>query len=450
MFQSIKLTNKLRAVLLSLTLLGSIHAAAQYLPETQLSLDECIKIALNDNPTIKIKDMEIKRVDYSHKEALGQLLPSVNFSGQYTRNLAIQTIYMTTPEGSTSIKMGRDNTYSTGFNASVPLVMPTLWKSIKLSDNQILQNVEAARANKLSLVNQVKNAYYALLLAEDSKRAIEENHATAQFNADMFQKKFDLGTASEYDVLRARVVVTNLEPSIIEADNAIETLELQLKVLMGMDVRTDFKPSQKLDDFKIQMYNDVLATDTSLVNNTSLKSLDLQTDYLKKSLDVTRMAWYPTLNGSFNYMWNSMSNGSPFKNFDWHPSSSVGLTLTLPLFTGGQRLYKQRQAEVALREMRWQRENLQRSLQMQVQTQMNLINRTVKQIESNEAGVRQATKANDIMEQSFKMGVGTFIQLLDTEDALLYARLSYYQAIHDYLVAQSNLEYLLGNTHYVH
>ena len=450
MFQSIKLTNKLRAVLLSLTLLGSIHAAAQYLPETQLSLDECIKIALNDNPTIKIKDMEIKRVDYSHKEALGQLLPSVNFSGQYTRNLAIQTIYMTTPEGSTSIKMGRDNTYSTGFNASVPLVMPTLWKSIKLSDNQILQNVEAARANKLSLVNQVKNAYYALLLAEDSKRAIEENHATAQFNADVFQKKFDLGTASEYDVLRARVEVTNLEPSIIEADNAIETLELQLKVLMGMDVRTDFKPSQKLDDFKIQMYNDVLATDTSLVNNTSLKSLDLQTDYLKKSLDVTKMAWYPTLNGSFNYMWNSMSNGSPFKNFDWHPSSSVGLTLTLPLFTGGQRLYKQRQAEVALREMRWQRENLQRSLQMQVQTQMNLINRTVKQIESNEAGVRQATKANDIMEQSFKMGVGTFIQLLDTEDALLYARLSYYQAIHDYLVAQSNLEYLLGNTHYVH
>ena len=450
MFQSIKLTNKLRAVLLSLTLLGSIHAAAQYLPETQLSLDECIKIALNDNPTIKIKDMEIKRVDYSHKEALGQLLPSVNFSGQYTRNLAIQTIYMTTPEGSTSIKMGRDNTYSTGFNASVPLVMPTLWKSIKLSDNQILQNVEAARANKLSLVSQVKNAYYALLLAEDSKRAIEENHATAQFNADVFQKKFDLGTASEYDVLRARVEVTNLEPSIIEADNAIETLELQLKVLMGMDVRTDFKPSQKLDDFKMQMYNDVLATDTSLVNNTSLKSLDLQTDYLKKSLDVTRMAWYPTLNGSFNYMWNSMSNGSPFKNFDWHPSSSVGLTLTLPLFTGGQRLYKQRQAEVALREMRWQRENLQRSLQMQVQTQMNLINRTVKQIESNEAGVRQATKANDIMEQSFKMGVGTFIQLLDTEDALLYARLSYYQAIHDYLVAQSNLEYLLGNTHYVH
>ena len=450
MFQSIKLTNKLRAVLLSLTLLGSIHAAAQYLPETQLSLDECIKIALNDNPTIKIKDMEIKRVDYSHKEALGQLLPSVNFSGQYTRNLAIQTIYMTTPEGSTSIKMGRDNTYSTGFNASVPLVMPTLWKSIKLSDNQILQNVEAARANKLSLVNQVKNAYYALLLAEDSKRAIEENHATAQFNADVFQKKFDLGTASEYDVLRARVEVTNLEPSIIEADNAIETLELQLKVLMGMDVRTDFKPSQKLDDFKMQMYNDVLATDTSLVNNTSLKSLDLQTDYLKKSLDVTKMAWYPTLNGSFNYMWNSMSNGSPFKNFDWHPSSSVGLTLTLPLFTGGQRLYKQRQAEVALREMRWQRENLQRSLQMQVQTQMNLINRTVKQIESNEAGVRQATKANDIMEQSFKMGVGTFIQLLDTEDALLYARLSYYQAIHDYLVAQSNLEYLLGNTHYVH
>ena len=313
----------------------------------------------------------------------------------------------------------------------------------------ILQNIENARANKLSLVNQVKNAYYALLLAQDSKNVIEENHATAQLNASIYQKQFELGTASEYDVLRANVAVTNLEPSILEAENYVDLLKLQLKVLMGMDVRTPIAPRQTLDEFKAKMYDQSILADTSLVSNTSLRSLELKTDYLKRALDTQKMSWYPTLTASANYMWNSMSNGSPFKNFNWNPYSTVGLTLSLPLFQGGQRYYKQRQAEVALREMSWQRENLERSLKMQVQSQVDIINKTLKQISSNEGGVRQATKANDIVQQSFKIGAASFIQLRDTEDALMNARLSYYQAIYNYLVAECDLEYLLGNTHYV-
>ena len=202
---------------------GALGAQAQL----ALSLDECIRIALNENPSIKVQEMEITRVDYSHKEALGQLLPTLNLAGQYTRNLSLQTMYMDTDAGTMAIKMGSDNTHSGGFNAQIPLVMPQLWKSIKLSENQILQNVESARANKLSLVNQVEKTYYALLLAQDSKRVIEENHATAKLNADIFQKKYDLGAASEYDVLRANVAVSNLEPSILEAENSINALMLQ-------------------------------------------------------------------------------------------------------------------------------------------------------------------------------------------------------------------------------
>ncbi len=418
-----------------------------------LSLDECIQIALNDNPTIKVKEMEITRVDYSRKEVIAQLLPTINLAGQYTRNLSLQTMYMDTPNGTMAIKMGSDNTHAAGFQAQIPLVVPQLWKSIKLSENQILQNMESARANKLSLVNQVEKAYYALLLAQDSKRVIEENHATAQLNADIFKKKFDLGAASEYDVLRANVAVTNLEPSILEAENSINALKLQLKLLMGMDVSTDFMPSQQLDNFRGDMYvralNNSLGVDTTLANNTSLKSLDLQTDYLKKALDVQKMAWYPTLSGSASLMWHSMNNGSPFSGLRWSRASNVGLTLAFPIFQGGQRYYKQKQAQIAVDEMKWQRENLERSLHVQVATQNDVISKNLKQIESNEAGVTMAQKANDIMQQSFKIGAASFIQLRDTEDALMAARLAYYQAIYNYLVAESDLEYVLGNTHYV-
>lgn len=422
----------------------AIAAMGQTATDTlRLSLDDCIRIALNENPTIKVAEMEITKVDYSKNEVLGQLLPTVTFSGSYQRTLAKQTMYMDTEQGTAKFRVGRDNAWNTGFNASMPLVMPTLWKSIKLNDTQILQNVEAARSSRLSLVNQVKNAYYAMLLAVDSKKVIEENHATAKMNAEIFSNKFKLGTASEYDVLRANVAVTNLEPSILEADNSINQCLLQLKVLMGMDVRANVAPGLTLEQYKDEMLR-YAPIDTTLAMNSDLRKVDIQTEYLKKALDVQKAAWYPTLTGSVNYMWNSMSNGNPFQNFQWSGYSTAGLTLSFPLFTGGQRFYKQKQAEVSLREMKWQRENLERSLGMQVKTQLDHIDKSLVQISSNEGGVRQAEKAKDIMQKSFKIGAASFIQLRDTEDALMGARLAYYQAIYDYLVAQSNLELVLG------
>ena len=433
----------LLALALSVTTLGiKAQNAASTVDTLRLSADDCVKIALSTNPTIKVADMEITRVSYSKNLTIAQLLPAVSFSGQFSRALALQTMYM----DSRAIKMGRDNTYSTGFTASVPLIAPQLWKSLKLNDNEISQNIEAARSSRLQMVNQVQKAYYALLLALDSHKVLLKNYETAKFNADIYKKKFDTGTASEYDVLRSSVQVKNLEPSLIEAENTIRRAQLQLLLLLGLDVATPVKPTESLSHYKERMYDLTMSIDTKLDNNTELRTLDLKTDYLKKALDVQKMAWYPTLSGSINYMWNSMSMGSPFKNFNWTSSSTASLTLSIPLFQGGQRYYKQRQAEVAYKEMTWQRENLVRSLNVQVQTQMDNIQKNVKQISTNEAGVEQARKANQIMEKSFQIGAASYLDLRDSEDALLESELSYYQSIYNYLVADSDLRLLLGET----
>ncbi len=442
------MNNKFSILLLGMFALASSALNAQTTAASDtmmLSVDDCVKIALNENPTIKIADMEITRVDYSKKETIGQLFPNVSFSAAYSRTLAKQTMYMNNGEQTVAIKMGRDNTHNAGFNASMPLISVALWKSIKLSDNQILQNIEAARTSRISLINQVKNAYYALLLAYDSYDVLVENHATAKVNADIYEKKFKNGTASEFDVLRSSVAVKNIEPSIIEAQNSIRSLELQLKVLMGMDVNQGIKPNTSLSDFKSTMYADVMAMNSDLSMNSDLRKLDLQTDYLKKAVDVQKASWLPTLSATIGYNWYSMSDGSPFKNFNWSPNSSVGLSLSWTLFNGGQRYYKQKQAELSYKEMAWQRDNLSRTLEMQRQIQLDNIQKNVKQIETCTASVEQAVKANQIQEKSFKIGASTYLDLRDSEDALMSSKLAYYQAIYNYLVAKSDLELLLGN-----
>lgn len=439
-----------------------------------LSLDQCITIALSENPTIKVADMEIERMDYSKKETLGQLLPSISFGAQYSRTIAKQVMYLnmgalgggsasgstegaTGTEGSESeaasrkassdggIKMGLDNSWTMGFSASMPLIAPQLWKSLNLSDSQILQSVETARKSRLDLINQVKSAYYALLLAKDSYKVILDNYENAKVTHEIYSKQFELGAASEYDVLRTSVAVKNVEPELLQAEIAIKQAKLQMSILMGMDVAIPFEPTTTLSDYEKTMYDDVLSINRSIDQNSDLKMLDLQTRSLKDVLEVQKMAWYPTLALSANYNWTSMSNGNPFKNFRWSPYSTVGLSLSIPIFQGGQRYTKIKQAEIQVNEMKFQRENLERAINMQVDLAIDNINQNVKQISSCAESVKQAEKAHDIMEKSFKIGAASYLNLRDSELALTRSKLVYYQAIFNYLIANNDLELLLGS-----
>ncbi len=428
-----------------------------------MSLDQCITIALDQNPTIKVADMEIERVDYSKKEILGQLLPTISFGGAYNRTLAKQVAYMnmsgfgkpnesessqstkSTSSGRQGIKMGLDNSYSVGFSASMPLIAPQLWKSLSLSDSQILQNVEAARQSRLQLINQVQNAYYSLLLAEDSKSVIQESYDNAVVTHDIYTKKFSVGTASEYDVLRTSVAVKNIEPELAQADIAIKQARLQLLILMGMDASHAIKPSTALAQYEDTMHERTLSIDRSIDSNSELRMLDIQTKNLKNALEVQKASLYPTLSLAANYNWTSSNDGAPFKSLWWSPYSTIGLTLDIPIFTGGQRYSRIKQAKVQVDEMQWQRENLVRSINMQVDLAIDNIHVNVKQIASNSESVAQAEKAHSIMERSFDIGAASYLDLRDSELALTRARLAYYQSIYNFLVADSDLQLLLGN-----
>ena len=140
-----------------------------------------------------------------------------------------------------------------------------------------------------------------------------------------------------------------------------------------------------------------------------------------------------------------MSNGSPLRNFRWTPYSTAGLTLSVPLFTGGSRYSKIKQARLQVEEMKWQRENLERSVAMQVDLAIDNIKVNVEQIASCSESVKEAERAHDIQEQSFAIGATSYLDLRDSELALTQSRLTYIQAIYNYLVAQSELELLKGS-----
>ena len=245
---------------------------------------------------------------------------------------------------------------------------------------------------------------------------------------------------------------TRLFPTSMEALDAFKVesvnvglAKLNLKVLLGIGAELRIGLATRLSDYEEDMYADMLQPDTSLAANTSLRQLDLQSTYLKQALKTQHMSWAPTLAFVGSYTWSSMSNGGMFDDFRWTPYSYVGLSLSIPIFSGGTRYYKGKQARVAYNEMQYQRINLERNLRMQLTAAMDNIKASIKQVASSKEGVRQAEKAYEIMQKKFEVGAATIIELDDANLALATSRLSYFQAIHDYLTAQSDLEQISGN-----
>lgn len=434
----------------------------------RLSLDECLRIALSDNPTIKIASMEVKRMDYSRREVLGQLLPDINFSGSYSRMLAKQVMYMnlsnfggfggggdsddesaTTQNsragGDTGMKVGLDNSWSLGFSASMPLVAPQLWKSISISDTRIAQSLEQARSSKLSMVNEVKNAYYGYMLALASRKVIGESYDMAALTHDIYVKQNAAGAASDFDVLRTSVAMKNIEPEILQADLAIRQGRLRLLVLMGLDGDFNFLPDSELALYEEFVQLRGAAVDTCLNSSPQLRLNALDIELQRNNVSAQRLAYAPTLALSANYNWTSSSDGSPFRNFRWNPYSMIGVSLQMPIFSGGQRYSRLKQAQVQLIELELQRQDLRRSLSMQASIAADNIRLNLEQMRSSSQSVAQAVRAHEIMSASFDLGAASYLDLRDSELALTRSRLAFLQAIYNSLVAHADLELLLGN-----
>ena len=118
--------------------------------ELTLSREQCVEIALRDNPSVIIADMEVKKVDYAKKEVMASLFPSIDFSASYQRSIELQTIRMNMGGESQSLKMGSDNTWNMGFSATMPLISPTLWKSISISKTLKVRVLPASTSSTMS------------------------------------------------------------------------------------------------------------------------------------------------------------------------------------------------------------------------------------------------------------------------------------------------------------
>lgn len=443
---------------------------------TVLTLDQAIRIALSENIAVRVADKDIERAEYARKGTYAALFPQVDGSASYSRTIKKQVMYMDFDMGSFGgfgggddtgetevpsgvdtkasggsnngggIEVGRWNTYSAGLQASMPLVNAQLWKSIKISGQDVELAVERARSSRLETVTQVKQAFYGVLLAKEAFNVYKEVYENALENFTQTEKKYNADKASELEYQRAKSTVQNAIPNVYDAENSVVLGLWQLKAVMGIDLDEDIDVAGSLMDYSQTMFRDIVEGDgMGLENNSNMRQLAIQAEELANTVKMQQYSALPSLALTFSYSINAMTNDFKFSEYNWSPYSAAGLALQIPIFAGGRRANAIRQARNQHQQLILQTENTERQLRVAIRQYLNQMETAMKNFNAAESGVETARKAYDIAAKSYNLGRSTITELNDAQLALTQARLAQSQAVYNFVLAKANLEQTLGN-----
>ena len=458
-----------------------------------LTLDDALRIALGENVSVKVADKEIERAKYAKRGAYAALFPQINATGSYQRTIKKQVMYMggdddgeggggmssmfaglmdpmmfylsqlaertggpltpyippeteqTESSSSGGFEVGRWNTWSGGVTASMPLVNVQLWQSLAISGDAVELAVEKARESRLGTVTQVKQAYFAALMAKEAFQVYKSVYENALTNLQNIERKYNVQKSSELDLARAKTSYANAIPNVYNAETSIILALWQLKAVMGIDLDTPVDVAGSLEDYSSEMLRDIRdLEEEGLDRNTTLRQLALQAEQLAKTVRMQKYAYIPTLAVSFSYSMNAMTNDFKFKEYKWTPYSFVGLQLNIPIFSGGKRYHDIKQAQVQADELDYQRVNTERQLRIAIRQQLQTMETAMRTRVAAEDALGSAQKAYDIAAMSYEVGRATLTDLDNAQLALTQAQLNVTQSVYSFIVAKATLEQTLG------
>lgn len=421
-----------------------------------LTLDEAIALGLRQSPVVLGKDVEAVEKMYAERQAQSSLYPQVSLNGSYSYTLKKQRIYFdgmpgmgSMPGADEGIEMGRTHNIQAGLQASMPLVNAALWKNLSLNRKQVEMALMQSDISRQDLVAQIKQAFYASLLARESYLTLSQSLKNAELNQQSIQQKYEAGLVAEYDKMRAEVQYANLKPNVLQAEQAMQLSLMQLAVLLGLEPTTDLQVEGELLDYQQQSMA-ILATvqpaDTTWqTTNPTLLLLAKQQEMIDESVTLSKLSWVPTLSLGANYNYNFSSNELNLDNKKlWVPFSAISLQLQIPIFTGFRNYYSTRQAKAKALLFELQRNDTRRNLALGMEQQLNQAASAQEQYKVATQVQQTAQRGYTIAQKRYDTGMATLLEVNDAEVSWLQARLNEKQALYNYLLASVQIEKLLG------
>jgi outer membrane protein len=413
-------------------------------PEGPLTLEQCLAIALSENPARAASLEEIAAREAGVGEASGKLYPSATGQMGYSRWQRSAVFFR--PEFSSSFPLKLADTIgplddiSAGLSARYVLFAG----GAQVAERRAALALRDASREDAEQVRQdisfdVRQAYYGLLAAEEIEKVALSNLKRSESNLKTADDRLAAGAVPKADVLKARVDRSDADLSLVNSRNLVRVARGQLNTAMGRPVDSPTRAAGRDEPpVRPEILDLDLALEDAIRGRPALRAAEARLGASREAVAGARASFWPTVSAQASY---------GVRDIDFPPEQEewlVGVGLELQLFDGFARTSRLDRAKAELSRADAEVRGLLQRVKEEIWNAHSKVRETFEALAATEALVRDAAESQRVAKERYAQGAGTILDLLDAEVALSRAEARRVEARFDHQVALAGFKRAAG------
>lgn len=415
----------------------------------QMTLQQAVDFAMENNYDIlsSEKDIEAAKKKITETTAIG--LPQINGSLTYTDNVMLPTWIIpdfSDPTKTTELKFGTKYDATAAASISQLIFSGEYIVGLQASKKYLQQTNTTFFKSKIEVKKLVSNSYYAALSAVEGLRIVDSTLTVTRKLADETRKVFEVGLAEDIDVDQLDLLVADLEASGLYLKNQIIIANAFLKFYLGVNDNDSIILVDHMEGLidKRQKSN-IITNPFNIKQNTDYISLDQQKEIGWLQVKLAKSAYMPQLSANLNYQtqaqreeWNFLLSGKP-----WYQSSIFNVSMSIPIFSSGQRWAKVKQAQIEYDKLNIAQQKLTTQLKLQYESAKNEYINAYMVYQNKEKNRKIAEKIYRKTTKKYIEGMATSMDILNTHNQFLDTENQYINSALSVLQKGEELEKIL-------
>lgn len=409
--------------------------------QEDLSLNKAINYALEHKAEAIKARLNYENTQYQIEQVRSAALPQINASGGLTYNPLLQQVSI----GGQTIKMGKNWNTSIGISLQQQIFNQSVFIGLKAAKTTREFYALNQQLTNEGIIEKVATAYYQVYQTKQKLATVENNLSSTTKTRDVLAGLFKSGLAKKIDLDRMNVAINNLQATKQQIINTLQLQEHSLKFIIGMDINTPIIMPN--DTFAAR--NILIDEEVSIENRTEMKVIAKQLDMLHLDKKAKQAEYYPTLALSATLAHTGMGNEFPWFNkspeVNFFSTSSVGVSLSIPIFNGFSTRAKVQQADISIKKAEADKKDAVLAINLDIANAKTQINNSLLTINSQKENVSLAKEVLSNVQNNYRNGLANLTDLLDAENAYTEAENNYTNALLEYKLAEIALLKAKGN-----
>ncbi len=413
--------------------------------QSPLTLQQCIEIALETHPLMRISYRQLDAAVARREQAKAQWLPELTFSGVQRRQGPTVSFTIPNPVTGrlTSIEIVKPDmrTLTAEFRQSL-LSFGRKSASVQGATYQVNAASAMVQATQSQLILMVTEAYANVLAAQAMEEVARQAVDRVKVVLKTAQARYEAGVAPKFDVLRAEAELAAAEEQYLTAHNGVALAKAALNQLLGRptDALIELSPLPEPIEVDPNALKSEPFIKQALANRPEMKSSEWQIRSAQEFLKLAKADKNPLLLLTGSYLRQTKTGFA--EDYQW----GVNLVVQFPIFDSGRRESVVKEREVTLEQALAQREQLERQISLEVEQAVRNFQVALQRLKTARAALMSAEEAFRLAQVRYEGGVGTQVEVWDAQVALTRARANEVQALYDAHKAFARLVYATGLT----